>query len=255
MTRILIGMSALALVTALSACNKSEAPADNSVAADDMNATGTDSGNPFADAEMNMSRTMMAAVGSDAGQSWARKMIAHHQGAIDMSQIALASSLEPDVARMARDGIEKQRADITAIMKLLKEAAPNQASGDLYRPAMMDMEQKMQAAAGSNLSQTFMRKMLEHHKGAVAMSDVALKNGVSGALRDQIEKTRMENEKEARMTEAMLRGVPMKQAMATAEGKPPAEEEARPIPAEKSAATKPGAATADPHAGMNMNNM
>ncbi|MDR7232625.1 hypothetical protein J2X45_003734 [Caulobacter sp. BE264] len=38
--------------------------------------------------EMRMSKAMMAAKASDFDLLWAKKMIAHHQGAIDMSQIA-----------------------------------------------------------------------------------------------------------------------------------------------------------------------
>lgn len=63
------------------------------------------------------------------------------------------------------------------------------------------------AARGSSLSETYLRKMLAHHKGAGAMSDVALDHGVSGAMKAQVEKTRAANQKDAAMVEAMLRGM------------------------------------------------
>ena len=93
---------------------------------------------------------------------------------------------------------------------------------------MMDMKQKMDAVTGSDINEVFMRKMLEHHKGAVAMSEIALKNGVTGALRQQIEKTRSENKKDAEMVEAMLRGEPMQHAKsdAAASATKPAEHDA-----------------------------
>ena len=162
-------------------------------------------------------------------------MIAHHQGAIDMSQVVLAQNPKPDVAMMARETIDKQQKDIENIRKLLKNGAPDQKSADLYQPTMMDMDQKMQAAKGADVSETFMRKMLEHHKGAVAMSDVALAHGVIGALRAQIEKTRDDNRKDAAMVEAMLRAESMSHAMADSGAKSAKEASKEPAPADKSA--------------------
>lgn len=208
----IFSLSALAL--GLAACGSSDQPAATDQAAvetvnDDM-AMEVRSG-PFGEAETKMDQQMMAAKGSDAGQSWAKKMIAHHQGAIDMSEIVLQQNPKADVAKMARDAIAKNQRDIADIRKLVKDGAPDQVSADLYEPAMMDMKQNMMAASGSNVSETFMRKMLAHHNGAVAMSDVALANGVTGAVRSQVQKTRNENMKDAKMTEAMLRGEPMKE--------------------------------------------
>ena len=54
------------------------------------------------------------------------------------------------------------------------------------------------AAKSGDLSDTFIRKMLEHHKGAIALSDIALANGATGAIRSQIEKTKAEQRKEKR---------------------------------------------------------
>jgi len=101
-----------------------------------------------------------------------------------------------------------------------------------YGPAEMDMHQKMMAASGADVSQTYMRKMLEHHKGAVAMSDVALANGVTGTLRSQIQKTRADQQKEIAMVEAMLRGEPMQSAMQQSGAKTAAQAKAEPAPAD-----------------------
>jgi uncharacterized protein (DUF305 family) len=263
--------AATALGLVLAACGSNEEAAQNApetaVTENDMAGMAADPNNPFADTEMQMNQKMMAAVGSDAGDSWARKMIEHHQGAIDMSRIILDQNPPVDVARMARETIEKQQKDIEDIRKVAKNGAPNPQSAELYRPAMMEMQQKMQAATGANPSETYMRKMLEHHKGAVAMSDVALKNGVSGALREQVQKTRDDNRKDAEMTEAMLGGQSHQQAMAASGAKSPEQAKAEPAPAVKAkerstpkAATSPKPAekpaeTADPHAGHDMNNM
>lgn len=260
---VLIGA---ALALSAGACGSSEEAASNqAAAANDMNAMMADPDNPFAQSEIQMNERMMAAVGIDAGDSWARKMIEHHQGAIEMSQIVLRQNPTADVAEMARMTIAKQQKDIADIRKLLKDGAPNPQSAELYRPAMMDMHQKMMAAKGADVSETFMRKMLEHHRGGIAMSDAALQNGVSGELREQVQKTRADQQKDAEMIEAMLSGKPMAEAKretaaapppAPSSGTPPA---ARGAPARSAppAAPKPAPKPpepADPHAGHVMNN-
>lgn len=275
MKRMKIGV--LLLGTAMSAAcggNVGDQTASNEVVvADNMPANeGMAMTGPFAEAEMRMNEQMMAAVGSDAGQNWLKKMIVHHQGAIDMSRVVLEQNPTADVARMARETITKQGKEIEDLRKLVQEGAPDQRSAELYRPAMMDMHDKMMAASGSNISETYMRKMLEHHRGAVAMSDVALANGVTGAIRDKVQKTRSEQQKEIAMVEAMLRGEPMAEAKEepakapttapaaerrTAPATPPkasAEPPRQPTAPRPPAAPAP-ASQADPHAGHDMNKM
>lgn len=244
-----------ALAIALGACGPNDQAAQNApeaTADNHMNAMMADPNNPFGQAEMGMNERMMAAVGTDAGDSWAKKMIEHHQGAIAMSRILLEQNASGDVAAMARETIEKQQKDIEEIRKLLTEGPPNQQSADLYRPAMTEMHQKMMAAKGANVAETFMRKMLEHHRGGVALSDIALQNGVSGALRRQVQKTREEQLKDARMIEAMLRGESHREAKPASSAKPATQAKAKPAPAPR---PKEAAEPSDPHAGHDMNNM
>ena len=236
MNKVTTFTALLMATAALAACGST---ADNQVAANetsmDANMAAGNSmqmSGPFGEAEMRMDEQMMAAVGSDVGQNWLKKMIVHHQGAIDMSRIVLDQNPTADVAKMARETIAKQGKEIEDLQKLVQEGAPDQRSAELYRPAMMDMHQKMMAASGADVSQTYMRKMLEHHKGAVAMSDVALANGVTGTLRSQIQKTRADQQKEIAMVEAMLRGEPMQSAMQQSGAKTAAQAKAEPAPAD-----------------------
>lgn len=245
MKNLLSTTAAVALALAVASCGSTEEPAQ----APETNATDgmavVDANNPFSAAEMQMNEKMMAATGTDVGDNWAKKMIEHHQGAIVMSQVMLEQNPTPDVEKMARMGIAKQQADLEAIRKLLKTGAPDNETAKLYQPAMVEMHEKMMAAKGADVSETFMRKMLEHHRGAVAMSDVALRNGVSGALRQQVQKTRDENQKDAAMVEAMLGGQSHDEAMAASGAKPPAAATADRAPAEKAEAaprTRPGPA-------------
>lgn len=224
----------MVLVGGLAACG-SEATDNQAtpLATAEANNAAATASNAFAQSEQTMNQAMMAAVGTDAGDTWAKKIVPHHQGAIEMSKIVLQQNPTADVAKMAKMTIEKQTKEIEDIRRLFKDGAPNPQTAELYRQAMMDMHQKMQAATGANASETFMRKMLEHHRGGVTMSDIALRNGVSGGLREQIQRTRDDQLKDAEMVEAMLAGQSHEQAMLVTGAKSPQQAEKEPAPAEK----------------------
>ena len=239
-TLLMSAASAMALLVA--ACGGNEEASQNETGGNDANAMMADPNNPFAQSEMQMNERMMAAVGTDVGDSWVRKMIEHHQGAIEMSNIVLQQNPLPDVAEVARMTVTKQGKEIEDLRKLVKQGSPAPQSGEVYRPALTQMHNAMMAAKGADVSETFLRKMLEHHRGGVTMSDVALQNGVSGALRQQVQKTRDDQQKDARMIEAMLSGQTHQQAMAASGARSAEQAKAEPAPAEKAKA----APTAEP---------
>lgn len=76
---------------------------------------------PFHSAEKTMHQEMMAAEGSSIDETWLRKMIAHHQGGIEMSEIVLQQGTDPEVQRKARETIEEQRKDIEEINSILRQ--------------------------------------------------------------------------------------------------------------------------------------
>lgn len=194
-----------ALVAAIAACGQANESNDTE-STPPSNATASSVSDPFAEPEKTMSQAMMAAAGVDAGDTWVRMMIAHHQGAIDMSRAALQQDVSAGAAKMAQDAIDKQTKEVADLRKLIRSGTPEPKTIDVYHPAMKQMEDAMQRAKGADVSETFMRKMLAHHKGGVALADVALKNGVTGDLRAQVQKTREGQQKDADMTESMLGG-------------------------------------------------
>ena len=201
-------MLGLSLITALVACGQSAnkeqvSTGQNGAMAGGGSVTHT-AANAFEPVEMKMDEQMAAAVGADAGDNWVRKMIAHHQGAVDMSKIVLDQKPTAAVAKMARMTIDKQGHEIEELTKLEGKGPPNQKSADLYKPAAMTMQRMMMEAGGSTPSETYLRKMLPHHEGAIAMSDAALKSGVTGAIKQQVEKTRADQQNEVEMVKSMM---------------------------------------------------
>lgn len=262
MRNFLFTATASVFAVSLAACDRSEAPANNAVAENEMSAKMADPSNPFAQAEMAMMDEMAAAVGSDVADTWLHKMIAHHRGAINMSEVLLAQGgSDPSVREIAQKTMDKQTRAAVDLQQLLGKSGQNPASAQPYAAAETQMHEAMMAAKGANVSETYLRKMLEHHKGALAMSDVALASGAAGAVRAQVEKTRADQQKEVDMVEAMLRGVPSPAAPATTEtaaAAPAAKATAsKPAPAKPAPAKRkpPAPAPADPHAGHDMNQM
>jgi uncharacterized protein (DUF305 family) len=75
---------------------------------------------PYMQAEMDMHHRMMRATGSNADIMWARKMIEHHQGAIDMSRILLAQGKDAEAKRMAQTMIDSQQKEIAKLRDWLR---------------------------------------------------------------------------------------------------------------------------------------
>ncbi|GAA3997016.1 hypothetical protein GCM10022211_02820 [Sphingomonas humi] len=57
----------------------------------------------------------MPTVTGDQDRDFARMMIAHHQGAIDMARIELGRGKDPGLRRMAREIITAQEREITEL--------------------------------------------------------------------------------------------------------------------------------------------
>ena len=208
--RALLGMSFLAL---LSACGGSDE--NQSAQANGQEPTANESAHampsgPFAQAEMQMNERMMAAVGANASETWAKKMIEHHRGAIAMSQILIDQGGEQRFVEMARQTIEKQQREVGELEQLVAGGITG-GSGEAnpFGPAEQSMHQQMMAASGGNISETWARKMIAHHQGAVDMSETIIRQGGDPGVLAMARRTTEDQRREIAHLEAMLRGEAM----------------------------------------------
>ncbi|MBB3873079.1 DUF305 domain-containing protein [Brevundimonas mediterranea] len=75
----------------------------------------------FSEAEMGIHRAMMMATDVNTQRTWARKMIAHHRGAIAMSQALLGSdATDAEARRMAQAVIDAQTREIAELESWLE---------------------------------------------------------------------------------------------------------------------------------------
>lgn len=160
---------------------------------------------PYSQAEMQMNERMMAANGTTPAAAWANKMIEHHRGAIAMAEIVLQQSPPPQIRQMAQKTIDKQRNEVGELQKMTGGDAQGEA-GEIFRPAMMKMHESMMAATGADPSQTWVRKMIEHHRGAIDMADTVLAQNPPAETRAFAEKIKADQQKDIAELERMQKG-------------------------------------------------
>lgn len=136
MHRTMLVGSASALALIVSACGSGEEATPNeTVAENDINMVVADPNNPFAQAEMQMNERMTAAVGADPSETWIRKMIEHHRGAVAMADIVLAQNPTPKVRAEAEETRTEQLKEIGELETMLTDDAPAAAAPATTAPA------------------------------------------------------------------------------------------------------------------------
>ena len=80
-----------------------------------------DAGQAYLKSMEKMSADMKKGMDPDATKAWAKMMVAHHQGAIEMSQTVLKETKDPMIREMAEKGI-KDAAKIAAFMQGVRNA-------------------------------------------------------------------------------------------------------------------------------------
>ncbi len=68
-----------------------------------------------------MNKDMMSGMDADPTKAWAKMMIPHHQGAIDMSKTVLKSTKDTKVRKMAEKVIKDQSKEIKELQDWLKK--------------------------------------------------------------------------------------------------------------------------------------
>lgn len=74
-----------------------------------------------------------------------------------------------------------------------------------FPPAEMDMHEKMMSATGADATETWVRKMIEHHRGGIAMSRIVLRDTKDAKVRSMAEKTIADQTREVGQLNGWLR--------------------------------------------------
>lgn len=130
-----------------------------------------------------------------ADVTFVQGMIPHHTQAVAMSQHAATRAATPQVKELAERIEKAQEPEIQQMNGLLKawgEPEPSPGMGDMggmshsEMPGMMTDDQMSQlgTASGAPFDRMFLQMMIEHHKGAIAMSKTELDQGENAEAKE-----------------------------------------------------------------------
>lgn len=128
---------------------------------------------------------------NDPDTAFAKSMLGHHHGAVDMAKIELKYGTDETMRQLAQDIIDSQQLEIDIINKWLAshpdapKPKPNtQAMQQAYTAGMQAMHDDMMTDIANPIpDMAFARGMLPHHRGAVDMAMVQLQYGTDKEMR------------------------------------------------------------------------
>lgn len=115
-------------------------------------------------------------------------MAPHHQGAVDMAEVALKNADHKELVDLSRNIIESQNAEIEELKDIKQEEfgtseVPMEMSEEEMQMMGMTMDPE-QLARQNPFDLAFMENMIPHHQSAMDMAEVALKNTGNPRIRN-----------------------------------------------------------------------
>ena len=182
--RITATLAGLVLTATLAACADQGAtpPAATTSPTGSTSATATESESASASASSEV-----AADHNDQDTTFAQMMIIHHEGAIEMSQLAIERAESPEVVAIAERIAEAQGPEIEEMTAWLsawgEDLSPDDHGGmdmggmDMNGMSQEEMMTQLDGLTGAEFDQAFLEAMIAHHEGAIGMSEQQLADG------------------------------------------------------------------------------
>ena len=132
--------------------------------------------------------------------AFAEMMIPHHEQAIEMSELALMNSTNPEVLELAQEIKSAQAPEIELMASWSGVKSSTHAGHTMDGMLSEDELNALRAATGAEFDRLFLQGMIKHHQGAIEMA-MDVKNSNSMVVADlsaaiikqqEIEITRME---------------------------------------------------------------
>lgn len=128
-----------------------------------------------------------SAAGNATDRAFVKQMIPHHESAVEMARIAVERGRSPFVKQLAADIVRTQDAEISTMRQQDAQLADDGVEvGDLgVSMGAMGMDGSPASLKTSEpFDPAFLRMMLPHHTGAVAMAKAELERGQDPELRE-----------------------------------------------------------------------
>ena len=126
---------------------------------------------------MGMAREMVMENGKYSDKAFIDAMVPHHQGAIEMAEVALQNAEHERIKQLSRNIISTQRVEIEELKAIKQqefgtsEVPMEMSAQEMQMMGMTDPE----ALANKNpFDKAFIDAMIPHHQSAIEMAQVAL---------------------------------------------------------------------------------
>jgi len=127
---------------------------------------------------------------NDADAAFAQMMIVHHEGALEMAELAQSAAQSPDVVALAERISAAQGPEIdlmTGWLEAWGEPGPDAMGHGGMDHGGMDMDGMAQAGAmgaleqlsGQEFDRRFLELMTAHHEGAIEMAESEIEHGAN----------------------------------------------------------------------------
>jgi len=206
-TRLAAVAGGIALTLSLAACGNGETAPEEPAAGTATEET-TDSA----------SQTEAEDVHNDADTMFAQMMIVHHEGAIEMADLAVEKADSEEVRSLAERISAAQGPEIEKMTSWLEawgeETSPmggmeGMDHGDMDMEGMSQEEAmaELESLSGAEFDQRFLELMIAHHRGAVDMAQEELDGGENPEALELAQKIIDDQQAEISEMEELLQGL------------------------------------------------
>lgn len=132
---------------------------------------------------------------TEVDKSFIEMMIPHHQGAVEMAQMAVKKAKSPEVKKLAESIIKDQNREIgqmrtwykqwygtevpmTAMNMQMHHGMGQEMMMVMHHQEMMDQEMMVALKNASNFDREFLRQMTSHHEMALMMAGMVVDGAV-----------------------------------------------------------------------------
>lgn len=123
-----------------------------------------------------MSREMVMPNGEYSDKAFIDAMVPHHEGAVEMAEVALDEADHPEIKGVAEDIVSSQRAEISMFDEIRERkygSAESTTETNEEDMRAMGMSDPRELAKARPFDKAFIDAMIPHHESAIAMAEVA----------------------------------------------------------------------------------
>lgn len=135
-----------------------------------------------------MASDMLMENGKYSDERFIDAMVPHHQGAVEMAEVALENAEHEEIEQLAQDIVSAQESEIKDLKDIKQEefgtsrVPMNMDEGQMEGMGMMEDPQSL--ADEEPFDRAFIDNMIPHHRSAIQMANVALERSDNPRIKE-----------------------------------------------------------------------